>query len=117
MRTRAQIEAAIFERVGYPQETTLAPSRYNIPSGDSGTMYPKSRRKMTMEAEAYEKLQRERAYEAAVAAGPEAEQLFLMREEVERARQASDAARSEAQRAHQEAKKARQEADSARRGW
>jgi hypothetical protein len=45
--TPSQIEETVFARVGQPVESF----GYNMPEDDSGTAYPKSRRKMRMEAE------------------------------------------------------------------
>jgi hypothetical protein len=48
--TPSQIEDAVFQRIGAPQDS-LESWRYNEPAAEGATAYPKSRRKMRMEAE------------------------------------------------------------------
>jgi hypothetical protein len=48
--TPSQIEDAVFQRIGAPQDS-LESWRYNEPAAEGATIYPKSRRKMRMEAE------------------------------------------------------------------
>jgi hypothetical protein len=52
IRTPSQIEEAVFERVGAPQQGTSFESwRYNAPTSEGATVYPKGRRQMRMEEE------------------------------------------------------------------
>ena len=50
--TPSQIEEAVFERVGAPpQGTSFESWRYNAPTSEGATVYPKGRRQMRMEEE------------------------------------------------------------------
>lgn len=49
--TPSQIEEMIFDRAGAPQGESFESFRYNAPAAEGATIYPKSRRKMRMEAE------------------------------------------------------------------
>jgi len=51
MVTPSQIEEAVFQRIGSPQGESFESWRYNAPAAEGATIYPKSRRKMRMEAE------------------------------------------------------------------
>jgi hypothetical protein len=86
--TPQEIQAAVFERLGFdPQKAALDSSRYNRAS-DGTPSYPKSRRKMRMEEDLRAGMLREQAFEAALAAGPEEAQRFLARESQNKAQQA-----------------------------
>lgn len=49
--TPSQIEEGVFQRVGAPRGDSFESWRYNEPAAEGATAYPKSRRKMRMEAE------------------------------------------------------------------
>lgn len=66
--TPSQIEEAVFQRIGAPQGGSFESWRYNAPAAEGATVYPKSRRKMRMEAEFQQYQAKELEMQRAIAA-------------------------------------------------